>query len=251
MPLAWAIGLSGVLGAGAQIFGAQSGADAQRQAAQQATAAQLQMFNTTQQNLAPFRNLGESSGNMLGAALPSLTTPFAQAFGGPSGDLQTALENTPGYKFTLGQGLKSVQNSYAAQGLGSSGSALRGAADYATGLADTTYGNQFSRYLQEQNQRYNLLYGPTQLGEAAAAGVGAAATTTGQGIASNILGAGQATAGADVASGNALANAGQSGINTYLQYSLLSRLPQFGGGGGGNPIGNPLIYGSTPGTSWG
>jgi hypothetical protein len=250
MPLAWAIGLSGVLGAGAQIFGAQEGASAQRDAAAQATAAQMQMFQTTQANLAPFRNLGQQSGNMLGAALPSLTTPFAQAFGGPSGDLQSALEKTPGYQFTLGQGLKSVQNSYAAQGLGSSGSALRGAADYATGLADTTYGNQFSRYLQEQQQRYGMLLGPTQIGESAAAGIGSAATSTGQSIGNNILGAGQATAGADIASGNALANAGQSGINTYLQYSLLSRLPAFGGGGG-NPIGNPLIYGSTPGSAWG
>lgn len=66
-------------------------------------------------------------------------------------DMQTALEQTPGYQFTLDQGLKSVQNSYAAQGLGSSGAALKGAASFATGLADQTYQQQLNNYLQNYN----------------------------------------------------------------------------------------------------
>ncbi len=61
------------------------------------------------------------------------------------------LEKTPGYQFTLDQGLKAVQNSYAAQGLGTSGAAMKGAADYAEGLASTTYQNQFKNWYDEQN----------------------------------------------------------------------------------------------------
>ena len=61
------------------------------------------------------------------------------------------LEKTPGYKFILDQGLKAVQNSYAAQGLGTSGAAMKGAADYAEGLASTTYQNQFKNWYDEQN----------------------------------------------------------------------------------------------------
>lgn len=68
--------------------------------------------------------------------------------------IQSALEATPGYQFTLGQGLKSVQNSYAAKGLGSSGAALKGAADYATGLSDATYESRLNDYLNSYNSEF-------------------------------------------------------------------------------------------------
>ena len=57
---------------------------------------------------------------------------------------------TPGYQFTLDQGLKAAQNSASARGLGASGSD-QGAESYATGLADATYGDTFSRSLSTYN----------------------------------------------------------------------------------------------------
>ncbi len=71
---------------------------------------------------------------------------------------QKALEATPGYAFTLDQGLKSTQNSYAAQGLGSSGAAMKGAAQFATGLADQTYQSQLNNYLNNYNSQFNNAY---------------------------------------------------------------------------------------------
>lgn len=68
---------------------------------------------------------------------------------------QAALEATPGYQFTLDQGLKATQNGFAAQGLASSGAAMKGAATFATGLADSTYQQQLNNYLTTYNSQFN------------------------------------------------------------------------------------------------
>lgn len=72
--------------------------------------------------------------------------------------IQAALEATPGYQFTRDQGQKAVQNSYAAKGLGSSGAAMRGAADYATGLAGQTYEQRLQDYLSGYNNEFTNTY---------------------------------------------------------------------------------------------
>jgi hypothetical protein len=73
-----------------------------------------------------------------------------------NGPTQAQLAATPGYQFTLNQGLESTQNSAAARGLGNSGAALKGAAAYATGLANSTYQNDFNDMAQVA-QGYNSL----------------------------------------------------------------------------------------------
>lgn len=75
-----------------------------------------------------------------------------------SAGMQKALENTPGYQFTLNQGLKATQNSYAAQGLGSAGAAIKGSAQFATGLADQTYQQQVGNYLNNYNSQFTNAY---------------------------------------------------------------------------------------------
>jgi hypothetical protein len=54
------------------------------------------------------------------------------------------LAQTPGYQFTLHQGLQATQNAAAARGLGVSGAALKGADTFATGLASQTYNQQLN-----------------------------------------------------------------------------------------------------------
>lgn len=73
----------------------------------------------------------------------------------PQSAQQTALENTPGYKFALDQGLKATQNGFAAQGLASSGAAMKGGAQFAEGLASQTYNQQLQNYLQSFNSNLN------------------------------------------------------------------------------------------------
>lgn len=60
---------------------------------------------------------------------------------------QTTLEQTPGYQWNLSQGEQAATNSAAARGLANSGAALKGASAYASGLADSTYQNQFNDQL--------------------------------------------------------------------------------------------------------
>lgn len=217
-----------VAGAGAQAWGASQAASAQTSASQQAIAAQQQMFNTANSALKPFYTGGAADFNMLNAALPTLTTPFGATPGsGPTGtanpaQVQAQLAATPGYQFALNQGLQASQNGFAAQGLGSSGNAMKGAANYAEGLADTTYQQQFTNYMAQNQQAFNLLMGPAGIGENAAGALSSAAGTAGQGIANSLTGMGNAQAGAYMAGTGAVANGLSSAGNSYLQYNLLS-----------------------------
>ncbi len=61
------------------------------------------------------------------------------------------LKQTPGYQFNLSQGEQAVTNSAAARGLANSGAAQKGAASYASGLADSTYQNQYNDTLGTAN----------------------------------------------------------------------------------------------------
>jgi hypothetical protein len=95
-----------------------------------------------------------NAANSYGAAQSALgtsndyTSDAANIYGTlKNGISESTLQNTPGYQFTLGQGLESTQSSAAARGLASSGAALKGAATYATGLADSTYQNQYNDLL--------------------------------------------------------------------------------------------------------
>jgi hypothetical protein len=180
------------------------------------------MFGQTQGNLAPFIQGGQSSLGQLLQMLPSLTKTFNPTM--------QDLEQTPGYKFVLDQGLKSTQNAFAGQGLASSGAALKGATNYAEGLAGTTFQQQFENYLKQNQQQFNMLYTPAAMGENAAAGMGSLATQTGGQIGSNLVGAGNAQAGASMATAGAIGGAATGGVNSYLQYNLLQQLMARQGG---------------------
>lgn len=162
-------GLGSIVSGGLGFLGSQNQANASRQASQQQ--AMLQMAALQQQqaqyaqnrsDLAPYRDIGQNAGNMLTGQLPSLTQPFAPT--------QQQLEQTPGYQFNLSQGLKATQSAAAARGLGVSGAALKGAANYATGLADNTLQTQFNIDQANKNNAFNKLYQTTGLGASAASG---------------------------------------------------------------------------------
>lgn len=160
---------------------------------------------------------------------------------------QAQLEALPGYQFALAQGLQANQNAMAAKGLGVSGAAMKGAATFATGLANSTYGDQFNRLMQGANftagtaadyrnlqqgslnentafqgnltNRFNRSLAVSQLGENATSNTG----TTGQ-LAANAQGgfindAGQASAAGTVGVGNAATG----GVNSFLTQNQLAQ----------------------------
>lgn len=244
-PISAALSVAGTVGgAVANIFGAQDAAQAQQQAAQQANAAVLAQqqqglaaqkgyFDTGNAPLSSIANKGVGDYSNLEAAIPGLTSPITMD--------QATLEATPGYQFNLSQGERGVSLGAAAAGL--SGAQAKAAAQYATGLADSTYQNQFNNQNTNKQNAYNFLLGTANLGTQAAGQYGADSTaagnadiansaTVGGQVSNNLIGAGNAQAAADNSIGKNISNAitGSSGI---ISNNI------------SNPFGNYGMYGAT------
>ncbi|OWV62588.1 hypothetical protein ATY75_12250 [Rhizobium sp. N122] len=211
--VATAIVGSAVVGAGASMAGSAM----QAKSTKKASDVQERMYQQTREDLLPYNEAGQNATKMLSNRLTELTSPIVMD--------QATLEKTPGYQFNLTQGLKSTQNSAAARGLGTSGAALKGAATFATGLADSTYQNQFNNANTNQTNAYNRLMGLASLGESAAAQTGAYATQTGQSIGNNLIQGGNAQA----AGINGAANSLTNGVNNYMSYDYLKSGGMYGG----------------------
>jgi hypothetical protein len=213
------VGLVGTVGSGliqsnaaGQAGRAASNADQeaallQEQAGQQANAQDIAQYNYERSSLAPYINNGQNASNALarltgsgpgGNGIGQLTAQFTGA----------NLASTPGYQFTLQQGLESTQNGFAAQGLASSGAAIKGAGNYATGLAQSTYNQQLQNYLSQNQQIYNMLNGEAQNGLNASSNLG----NSGALIAgSNALTGAAAGAGSAITAGGAAQAGGITG----------------------------------------
>ena len=203
------------------MIGSNKAADAQRDAANSANAQQMAMFNQIRQDLMPYNLAGQQ-----------VTPQLLALLGIGGGDQQAMLESLPGYQFALKQGLLGTQNALGARGLGLSGAALKGGAQFAAGLADQTYGNQFNRLLQA-----------AQLGENAAAQSGNFGTQTAGNIGQNMIGAGNAQAAGIMGGANAIAGMAGGVGNMFMMNSLMQNNGMSGlfGGGGGGGGGGTLI----------
>jgi hypothetical protein len=205
--------VAGVAGSAMQGSAATTAAGEQASAATSAAQLQEQQYQNNIANLQPYNTAGQGMLPSLtayeGNAQNALTGAYNKAQAAiPQTMTQANLVNTPGYQFNLSQGLKATQNSAAARGLGVSGTALKGAATFATGLADSTYQNQFnneqtlygdasqqfSNAYNQAGQGYQQLLGPAQLGESAAAQAGITGQAGAAAAGSNIAGAGTALA---------------------------------------------------------
>src|SRR5882724_13722032 len=223
--MAWvatAIVGSAVIGGISQSYAASKAADAQKEAANNAIALQQQQYQQTRSDLSPYRQIGQTASDQLTSRMGELTSPITMD--------QATLEKTPGYQFNLTQGQRAVTNSAAARGLVSSGAALKGAATFATGLADSTYQQQFNNAQTNQANAYNRLKALVDTGENASAQTGTAGTAAANTAAGAQIGAGNAQAAGANATGGAIANTA-NGIGGYMAYKGL-----YGGGGSSGPI---------------
>lgn len=159
---------SAAIGAAAKAYSSSQASKAQKEAADKAAGISTGMYEQTRADLAPYRAIGDQAATDLSGRLTDLTAPIVMD--------QATLEATPGYQFNLQQGLKATQNSAAARGLGSSGAALKGAAAFATGLADSTYQNQFNNARANKTDAFNRLKSLVDTGSGAAAATGSAGT---------------------------------------------------------------------------
>src|SRR5215467_2351892 len=225
--------IAGGLSAAGGLAGSAMGASAASKSAGAAADIQKQMYLQTRSDLSPWR---EAGANMLDE---EQALARSRTGGGPDyvsaadaikpGQMtQAELERTPGYQFTLSQGLKSTQSAVGARGLGVSGASMKGAAEYSTGLADKTYMDQFNVAQQRfQNKlslntaqqgnltnQFNRMNTISSLGENAAAQTGNAGTTLANQAGNYTNQQGQAQAAGDVGAGKAIAG----GVNNALQY---------------------------------
>lgn len=134
------------------------------------------------------------------------------------------LDQTPGYQFALSQGLKSTNNALASQGLGLSGAQAKGLSNFATGLADQTYGNQYNRALSTYNTNYQVaannvsnLQNLVNTGQNSAAQTGQAGLAAANNAGNYLTQAANASASGTVGTANALSN----GVNNYMLYNAL------------------------------
>ena len=198
-----AIGISGLVGAGASLAGGAMSANAAGNAAQtqagaaeqaqqlQATEAQnalnfqKQEFNTQQQNLQPWLQAGQGALGQLSGQLSTpgqgLLTPWTQQFNAPTAATE---QNDPGYQFRLQQGQQALDNSAAAKGSLLSGNTLEAQQQYGQNYASNEYNNVYNRALGQYQQNYGIFennQANTYNRLAGLAGTGqTAATTLGQ-----------------------------------------------------------------------
>ena len=230
---------AGILGAGASIYGSSKAADAQREAANQANATQLQMYNQQRADLAPYTGAGVEGLNALRTYLGVGGDTSAANYGGFNQrfgmDQFTA---DPGYAFRLSEGMKGLNANAAARGGLISGAALKAATNYGQQAGSQEYTNAFNRFMQQKEAERSGYGDLTRIGQASAAGTAAAAGQYGTAAAQNLANAGQATASGYVGTANAINQGLSQGISQYQTNSLLSGLR----GAGANPYsgGSPM-----------
>lgn len=220
-----ASGVGSVLGAGAAYSGAQMQADAAKQAA----ANQMSMFNTINNQLQPQRGAGYQSLNQIRSMLPGQYTTYDET-GKPVGtaqgtdyltrqftpqDLQAGL--APNYQFMLNQGQQQTQRQANLAGGAMGGNALRALQDYTQNYAGNAYQNAFQNFNTQRTGIYNTLAG--------IAGIGQNATNTSAQAGQNAVNAtsqlGVGSAAAQAAGMTGVANAVQGGLQNYQQNQIL------------------------------
>jgi len=248
---------AGVLGAGAGIYGSSQAANAQENAAAQSAAvqremaansiaAQKEMYQQGRTDLQPYREGGVAAQNQLLALQGIGGDTTSPEYGKYAKDFSMAdFTTSPGYQFSLDQGLRAIKARDASQGRTFSGANDKGILDYATGKASGEYQNAFNNYMTSRNARLGSLQSLYAGGQASAAGSAAQAGALGTNLGNTYTGLGQGIAQADVAAGNAQAsgylnqsnavtNALNQGMSSYTMNNYLNRISNQ----------NPYAYGS-------
>jgi hypothetical protein len=199
--------VQGLTGLGSALIGAnasQNAANIQSAAAQGASQLQGQMFNTINQQQAPYRTAGYNALNQLGG-LGSGTYQMFDAAGNPTtmgtgtgyltkqfGPADLAAGLAPNYDFMLQQGQMANQRAANVAGGGLGGNALQGLQNYTQNYAGNAYQNAFNNYQSQRTGIYNTLAGIAGIGQTGQSQTNTAATNLAN--AQSQLGVGSAAA---------------------------------------------------------
>lgn len=237
---------------------AQSAANAQVQASENANALQKYMYDQNRTDSAPWRTAGAGAvdyvSRLLGipgstesqiAALQAPVMPQLKAGAKATAAYNKAMQNyntqeanynaqvkdintpinltdtlrsTPGYQFTMDQGTQAIQRNAAASGRLDSGATLKALQTFGEGTADQTYNNYI-----------NQLMSVAGLGQTSTTALGNTGSTAANNMSANTMAAGNAQASGYINSANAVngaisgvGNTVNGGLQNYMLMNYLS-----------------------------
>jgi hypothetical protein len=201
--------VSGFMGANA----AQDAAATQAAGADRAAQVQMDMFNKTNEQQAPYREAGYTALKDIAANKDYFTRQYTPE------DFTANID--PGYAFRLKQGQLATENAANRAGGLIGGNAMTGIQDYTQGLASTEYGSAFDRFQKQRGSIYNTLasiagLGQKSLGETTSAGTSAAGN-----IGQAIIGSSSAQAAGTIGAANAIGGGIQGVGNAYMLSNLM------------------------------
>lgn len=225
--IAGAIAGAGALGSAAISSSAsKKAANAQVQAANDANSAQERMFQEQVALQEPFRQAGLTANNRILDLLGLSGNTGAEGYGKYGRDFgMQDFEQDPGYDFRLKEGMKALNNSMAAKGLGMSGPGLKAAVNYGQEAGSQEYQNAFNRYQVNRSNQLNPLQSMSGAGQSATNTLTNAAGNLGNSQAENLMQGGNARASGYIGGANALTNAIGTGINSFIGLRNLQNTP--------------------------
>ena len=190
------------------------------------------MYNNAATALKPYTTAGNTTIDLLTKYMQDTGAKDAGIGGGGSNLLSTfqptqaQLEQTPGYQWARQQALGGMANSGAAKGLGAAGNTVLGIGQTATGLASQTFQQQLQNYMGQNQQAYNMLMGPSQLGANAAGTLAQGAFGLGGQMMQGFGNIGQTLGAATMGAGNALSGGIQSLTSGVGQAAMMPYFAQ-------------------------
>ena len=135
-------------------------------------------------------------------------------------------ETEPGYEFRLAEGQKALERSAAARGQVFSGGTLKALTRYGQGVASQEFGRAYNRFQENRMTRYNFLAGLSGTGQTTGVQLGQIGARTASDIARIQIGGITSAAAARASGYSAIGQSIGQGVNTGLNWLLLSRLAQ-------------------------
>jgi hypothetical protein len=170
---------------------------AQTQASKEANATQMQMYNQSREDMTPWRTAGANALNQLTGQMSDLGRSFTL----------NDFQQDPGYQFRMNQGQQALERSAAARGGLMNGGTLKSLARYGQDYASNEYQNAYNRFNNDRDRRFNQLSSIAGVGQTASSQLGNAAMQTGQNIAQNQIGLGNAIAANNLSQANRMGQA--------------------------------------------
>jgi hypothetical protein len=231
LPMLLPMILSGVISAGASIFGGVMQASSQDKATKAATEAtdkelalKKEIFESNKAGAEPWITAGKE-------ALATLTQKLSDGSFDLSKYGMEELLQDPGYQFRLSEGTRALEGAAAARGKFLSGDQLLGIQEYGQQMASQEFGNAFARTQSERDATYGRLRDASMSGLGAQNALAGVASNYADSAGGAIRAGGQAQATGAANIGNIWANAAggvassvNQGIENWMLYDRLAAL---------------------------